>query len=69
MNMREMLIMALAVVFASYAGFMTLVLVEISNQNKAQQRAFICFDQQGRVTHGNGFIKECRRVAIRELNQ
>jgi hypothetical protein len=54
-------------IFAAYAAFMTLMLVEISNQNKAQQRAFVCFDQSGRVTNGIG--KECRYVAIRELSQ
>ncbi len=67
MTKHEYLWATLAMLFAGYACVMTLALCHQSDVNKSQQRAFICFDQQGRVTNGIG--KECRRVAIRELNQ
>jgi len=46
------------------------LLVAQSDANKAQQRAFLCFDAQGRVsTSGSEPFLECRRVAIRELRR
>lgn len=54
-------------VFSTAAmAFLMLVIVQISDANKAQQRALVCFDAAGKVTLADNF-KECRRVAIREL--
>jgi len=62
---RELLLTALSVFFAGYAILMTLMLKDISDQNKAQQRVLVCFDEAGKAT--TDFTNECRRVAIREL--
>jgi hypothetical protein len=61
------LLLSTAIFAYGFAGaFYTLLAV--SDANKAQQRAFVCFDAQGRVTHGENW-KECRMVAIRELRR
>lgn len=39
-----------------------------SEVNKGQQRTVLCFDAQDRVTRGDDW-KECRTVAVRELNR
>ena len=62
---RELLLAFLAVFFAGYCSFTTILLIEISRENKSQQRAFVCFNEAGKYTPDFG--KECRKVALREL--
>lgn len=59
---------ACAVVGMSTATFEASALMKISDANKAQQRTLVCFDYRGQVTHDDVF-KECRTMAIRELDQ
>jgi len=62
---RELMLAAFAVFFAGYCSFTTIMLIEISKDNRAQQRAFVCFNEAGKYT--SDFGKECRKVALREL--
>lgn len=60
--------LTLAAFFASYSAYTTKALIELGREAKSQQRAFLCFDAQGRVsTSDHDPVVECRRVAIREL--
>jgi hypothetical protein len=56
----------LALATFGYAALTTVIIVQTSDANKAQQRALVCFDDTGRPTIGDHW-KECRVVAVREL--
>ena len=64
---RELLLATLAVFFAGYATFTTIILIEVSKTNKTQQKAFLCFDEAGKYTTEFKGGTECRYVKIREL--
>lgn len=65
--MSQWLALAVAASLAVYATFTTTILIQVSNEHKAEHVALLCFDYQGQVTMSNTF-KECHRVAIRELH-
>jgi hypothetical protein len=68
MTTREIIWAILAIIFVGYTSLITFTLVHYFEQNKAQQRVLLCFDEQNNISTGDHF-KECRFVAIRELSK